>query len=342
VYLISISNLKIKMKKITVLVLAVVLLVSSVVYYKKPVQAVTHNITIKSKGAGCSDGATFTPSNSISVNAGDSITFTVPQDDPYAGGVEIHNFPGGDFTVARGSSQPTPALLVDVPNYIVTWPSSGCTKGNGVITVIQPQTPVAVPVAPPPPPPPVVPAALPPPPPNKPPEVLKLDQVKVESDKIDITKSVSIDRSKPITISGYTIANGVINLTIHSTVRTEMARANSEGFWSFTIENLEPGDHTVEASVTDLSTRLTSENTTLFKFAVTGDETAAEGAQNSSVAANIAKKSTKNLTPLIAGAVFLALLVTAGGFWFKKKHNNKKPKDPKTPAPPPVQIQPSI
>jgi hypothetical protein len=332
------------MKKITVLVLAVVVLVSSVVIYK-PAQAGTHNITIKSNGPSCNDGATFTPGNSITLNAGDSITFIVPPDDPYSGGIEIHSFPGGDFTVARGSSHTTPALLVDIPSYSATWPSTSCQKGSGSITVKQTETapPASTPIAqpPPPPPPPATPTVVPPSPPNKPPDVLKLDQVKVENDKIDILKPLSIDQSKPITISGYTIANGVINLTIHSTVRTEMARANSQGFWSFTIENLEPGSHTVEASVTDLATRLTSENTTLFKFAVTGVGSNIATSQKSSVAANTPIKGGKNSTPIIVGLVFIVLLTTAAGFWFIKKRKNKTP-DTKTAAPPPVQIQPSI
>jgi hypothetical protein len=339
VCLISISKLKIKMKKITVLVLAIVLLVSSVAIYR-PARAETHEIKAKSGGLNCGDGGSFDPSI-ITINAGDSITFKVPSDDPYPAGLEIHGFPGGNFTILPGGSHITPALLVDVPNYYATWPSTTCKKGTGNIIVKQPETPVAVPTAPPPPPPPVVPTALPPPPPNMPPEVLKLDQAKIDDTKIDVTKPISIDRSKPLTISGYTIANGVINLTIHSTVRTELARANSEGFWSFTIENLEPGSHTVEASVTDLATRLTSENTTILKFAVTGDASSSVAAHNTFSVPNASKKGSNIIVPAIIIALVILAAVAAAGFWKLKKHKNNK-QDSNTAAPPPVQIQPSL
>jgi hypothetical protein len=326
------------MKKIVILVIAAFVFTGSAIYYNHA-HAQTYEIIAGSNGPGCNDGGYFTPSTK-NINAGESITFKVPSNDPYPGGLEIHNFPGGNITVQRGESRTTPALLVDVA-FDATWPSNpSCKKGSGSITVIQQQAPAAAPASPlPTPPPPPAPPVVPPPTPVKPPETLKLDKVTTDGDKLDNTKPISLDRTKPLTISGYTFANGVINLTIHSTLRSEIARANDEGFWSFTIENLEPGNHTVDATVTDLVTHLTSESATLLKFAVTDGSSSSNKSDNAQ-AAQVSSNRTKNKIPVVAVIAFLFIITGAGILWFIMK--NKKPSEPKTPAQPPVQIQPSL
>jgi hypothetical protein len=107
-----------------------------------PVYAANVSITGGTNGTSCSSGGYFTPS-SVTINGGDTVTIAVPANDPYAGGLEIHGFPQGSFTVARGGSVTTNAITANV-NYYGTWPSSGCMKGSGTITVSAP-TPAPTP-----------------------------------------------------------------------------------------------------------------------------------------------------------------------------------------------------
>jgi hypothetical protein len=341
------------MKKITVLAAFLFILTSSVIF-SKPAHAATVSIVAGSNGPNCSDGGYFKLNGiavtSIIVTAGDTITFSVPANDPYAPGLEIHNIPGGNFTILPGQSHTTGALLVDIPNLSATWPSSGCQKGSGTVTVKQPvtpppsQSPNPTPPPPAPTPTPVAPAPVPPPPPNKPPQILTLDKAALNGEKFDTAKPVTIDVSKSITISGYTIANGVVNLTIHSVVRNEIARANAAGFWSYDISGLEPGNHTIDATVTDLSTHLTSPSTTLLKFAVTEQSANKVSAQPKlQPAATVKNHANKTVQAILLLIVILSAAVAAI-YWFKKMHSKpKKPGQQKpTQAPPPTEIAPSV
>jgi hypothetical protein len=337
------------MKKITVLAAFLFILTSTVVL-SKPAHAATVNIVAGSNGPNCNDGGYFKLSGiavtNIIVTAGDTITFSVPKDDPYAFGLEIHNIPGGNFTILPDQSHTTGALLVDIPNLSATWPSSGCQKGSGTVTVKQPVTPPPAQTPNPTPPPPAstTPAPVPPPPPNKPPQSLTLDKAALYGEKIDTAKPISVDISKSITISGYTIANGVINLTIHSVARNEIARANAAGFWSIDISGLEPGNHTVDATVTDLTTHLTSTSTTLLKFAVT-EETSKNVFTKPKLQTSVTvKKHANKAVQIILLTVVTIATASAVIYWFKKMH--KKPKKPgqqkPTQSPPPTEIAPSV
>ncbi len=118
--------------------------------------AASHNITGGSYGPLCNSGGYFTPST-MTISSGDTITISVPANDPYSGGLEVHGFPEGDFTVQNGHSHTTSALTSNVSFY-GSWPYTGCTKGSGTITVTHP--------APPPPPPPPSPTPTPSPTPH--------------------------------------------------------------------------------------------------------------------------------------------------------------------------------
>lgn len=98
-----------------------------------PAAAATASITGGTYGADCDSGGYFTPS-STTVISGDTVTISVPVNDPYSGGMEVHGFPQGSFVVARGSSVTTSPLTSTV-SYYGTWPTSGCMKGSGTITV---------------------------------------------------------------------------------------------------------------------------------------------------------------------------------------------------------------
>jgi hypothetical protein len=101
--------------------------------------AATTSITGGTDGPNCNSGGYFTPS-STTASSGDTVTISVPSNDPYAGGLEIHGFPQGNFTVARGGSVTTSAITSSV-SYYGTWPSTSCMKGSGTITVNSPVSP---------------------------------------------------------------------------------------------------------------------------------------------------------------------------------------------------------
>ena len=91
-------------------------------------------ITGGTNGPACGSGGYFKPS-SVTVNSGDTITFSVPADDPYSGGLQINGFPQGSFAVARGSSMTTSPITANV-SFNGTWPNSpSCMKGSGSVTV---------------------------------------------------------------------------------------------------------------------------------------------------------------------------------------------------------------
>jgi hypothetical protein len=243
-----------------------------------------------------------------------------------------------------GGTHTTDALLVDV-SYNATWPSTGCQKGSGTVTISHPATPPPAP-APTPPPPAPTPSPTPPPPqpsqPNKPPAALALDKVAVDGDKINTSKPVSVDKSKPVTLSGYTVANGEINLTIHSLVRNEIARANASGLWTYTVSDLDPGNHEIDATVTDPATHLTSAPATLLKFAVTG-AAATVNSVNKVQAKPVTKKNNSHSIAMIVLAILILAAVGGAVFWMlKKRKPPTKPKDQKILAPPPSQIAPSV
>jgi plastocyanin len=328
------------MKKIAAFVLVLSILISTLTFYR-PVQAATHEVKAKRNNQQCGgSGVSFEPST-ITIASGDTITFSVSD---YPDTLEIHYFPGGSFTISPGANHTTSALVISVPNYYATAPSDGCQKGTGSVTVQENTSP---------PPPAPTPTALalaappttptpPPPTPNSPPAALKLDLLSVDGDKIDTSKPISLDKSKPLKLSGYTIANGVVNLIIHSAIRNEIARADASGYWSFVIENLEPGNHTVDATVTDQTTHQSSPSTTLIKFAVTGEPGATKSTKAGNSSLQNSKKAGSSPLLLVSAGILSLALVGGGIFWFiKRPKKPTKPADPIAPQLPPTQIAPT-
>jgi hypothetical protein len=154
------------------------------------------------------------------------------------------------------------------------------------------------------------------------------DTVTVAGTKVDTTQPISLEQNKPLVLSGKTVPNGVVTLTIHSTPKTATATADKDGNWSYTVQGLEAGDHYVEAAVMDPATKQTSPTAKLISFTVK-PVTAVVSAPKAS------KKSSSTL-PLIAGILFVGLLA-AGAFWVYKQRTSK----PNTPPPPASPIQPA-
>lgn len=147
-------------------------------------------------------------------------------------------------------------------------------------------------------------------------------------------EDIEFEHGEPIAISGNTVPNGLVKLYIYSELQEAEVTADSDGNWLYTIEEIESGDHRIEAEVTDPKTNETSERMQIIAFSV-------EEAQEELDAAPVEEvdESSGSIMPFIFIAIILVAAVAGGIWWYlkKKKSKNNIP-DPITPAP---EFQPS-
>lgn len=136
---------------------------------------------------------------------------------------------------------------------------------------------------------------------------------------VDTAKPITLDQSKPLVLSGTTVPNGVVTLTIHSTPKTVTTTADKDGHWTYTISGLEAGDHYVEAAVTDPATNKTSPATKVLAFTLTK-----KPAQTTATTASSPKKQSHAI--LISTVVVIALAALGGTWYFwRRKQAHKLP-----------------
>jgi hypothetical protein len=299
--------------------------------------AATTNVTAGSNGPNCGDGGYFTPS-SVTINDGDTITFSVPSNDPYLGGVQVNGLPQGALVISRGGSATTQALHASV-SIQGTWPGSpGCIKGSGTITVKAVASPTPSPLpAPSPPSAPssssakssakTSPAPAPPAAPrDAAPSAPTLVKVTVGGSEIDASSAISLKPSDSLVLSGKTLPNATVNLTIHSAPKTVTTKADAEGSWTYTISGLDSGDHTVNATVTDPTNNQTSASVALLSFLVT------DAAKSLVAASAVSPGSNSSKVPLLA-AMFVLVIIFVSGFWLWNNHKSKKTVPPPSTMP---------
>jgi hypothetical protein len=119
-----------------------------------------------------------------------------------------------------------------------------------------------------------------------------------------------------LVLGGKTFANAVVELTIHSTPRTATVTADGDGVWTYTVKDLEAGDHRVEAKVMDPATKKTSEVIELAKFSVMG--TAVAQTAPPITTSETAKSSNPLLAILSISFIVLAVIV-AGVVWYMRR-----------------------
>lgn len=139
--------------------------------------------------------------------------------------------------------------------------------------------------------------------------------VKISAD----TATTVLPVNKPLVLSGKTIPNGIVTLTIHSTPRTATVTADANGNWTYTVTGLESGQHHVEAAVTDPTTKLTSAPVTIAAFTL-GPSNARNVA-----ATGHAATSKKAVSPLILVLPVLVVLALVAGFWWFKRRRASAP-----------------
>jgi|GEM_PF-1216741 len=167
--------------------------------------------------------------------------------------------------------------------------------------------------------------------PAQPPAAPVLAEVKV-GDAVTTATNPQIDSSKPLVLSGKTVPNGTITLTIHSTPRTVTAVADANGDWNYTVTGLEPGDHYVEAAVTDPVTKLTSSPVKILSFTLTKAKQPKATAGAKTVATAQPKKS--HTTLILAGAAGIVVILAAAGWiiWKRRQHKGQVAAQPAAPV----------
>jgi hypothetical protein len=323
----------------------------------QPTFAATAAVTGGTNGPLCNSGGYFLPT-AVTVASGDTVTFSVPASDPYAGGIQINGFPQGSFVVPRGGSITTAALTANV-SYQGTWPNSpGCIKGSGTITIQAASSPTAPPATPPPSSspqptpgtssvkaaPPVKPTTNPtsPTPANSntgpviiPPATVIADAITVAGKKITSIQNLTINQSQPMALSGTTVPNGKIILTIHSVPTTATVQADASGNWSYIITGLASGSHTVEATVTDPATNQTSAQSKLLSFVIASTPVAATKPISASTSTQ--KQRGPALLVSIAAVILACLIAAVALVLHMRLHRMNTPATPMNVAPvPPI------
>jgi hypothetical protein len=144
-----------------------------------------------------------------------------------------------------------------------------------------------------------------------------VDKIKVGDSEVSTKDPIEINSDEPLVLSGKTVPNGLITLTIHSDPYTVTTKADKNGNWSYTITDLPAGDHYVEASVKDPKTKKTSKIGKLLSFTVASADSPASTVATATE--DVAASGSKNwLIALPVVAVVLAVGSWFGWKWWQK------------------------
>lgn len=149
---------------------------------------------------------------------------------------------------------------------------------------------------------------------------------------------ISYHEGSPVVISGTTIPNGVVKLYIFSEPREASVTADDTGVWTYTVEDLEPGDHRIEVEVTDPETGETSERTEVLAFQVAQIDEITNETQLETVEEELADDEDNSyaILVIIAGLIVVVGLGVSFWWWRKKKSNDNtnSPSTQPDPIPP--------
>ncbi len=121
-----------------------------------------------------------------------------------------------------------------------------------------------------------------------------------------VNNKVMFKKNDPIILSGVTVPSGLVKLYIYSEPQEVEVTADGDGNWSYTIASIEPGDHRVEAEVTDPETGETSDRAEVLAFQVAQAETTEDTENNPTIA--------ENTEPLPGGSNSIVIYAVAGVF----------------------------
>jgi hypothetical protein len=141
--------------------------------------------------------------------------------------------------------------------------------------------------------------------PTAPTATIKVGNLTVKPDEVPTIKS-----GEPVSLSGKTVANGVITVYVFSEPKKYTVTADKDGNWSYVVSGLEPGDHHVEAEVTDPASGKTSSRAQVLAFKIIKKTSpSAVAAPSAKVAAKSHNKLALAGEALGAACVLLALVL---------------------------------
>lgn len=140
--------------------------------------------------------------------------------------------------------------------------------------------------------------------------------VKSGNTDIPTDKPMEFTEGEPITISGLTSPKAIVTIYLFSDPQKFTTTADDNGVWSYTLTNVPPGDHHIEAEVTDPTTNKTSERKQLLAFVVKPAVIAQSGAKalrnKNSLPERFVPLFILLFIPIWLG---VAMLLTQGGPW---------------------------
>jgi len=163
-------------------------------------------------------------------------------------------------------------------------------------------------------------AATPTPAPTPTPPAAPSSGLKLNNQALTESASPSIKAGESIVLSGNTVANGVVTLYIFSTPRQATVTANAQGAWSYTLTGLEAGAHHVEATVSDPTTKLSSERTTVATFKIAAVSTPSASQPST-------KQTNAWLLWTLVGLAIVGIMA-AGIWWYRKRQQSTPPNTP--------------
>lgn len=142
-----------------------------------------------------------------------------------------------------------------------------------------------------------------------------MSEVKINN-TIATGTALTYKSGEAIVLSGKTSPGAKVHLYIYSNPREAEVTADADGVWTYTIKNLESGEHRVEAVITSVEGAV-SEKTKLMNFAVL----APVKASNTTTAENSTSQQNSNpYLPYIAAVVgLLAVGSIVAVLWLKKR-----------------------
>lgn len=145
----------------------------------------------------------------------------------------------------------------------------------------------------------------------QPPETPKTTSLAIGNQPVVDARHITLNDKQPLVLQGATVPNGIIKLYIFSTPREVTVTADAQGKWSYSVTGLEPGQHHVEAEVTDPATSKTSARATLASFAVRAPKKATVSRSNA-------------VMWLILGLGGILFAVGAVGVWWFLRHRQRR------------------
>jgi hypothetical protein len=149
-----------------------------------------------------------------------------------------------------------------------------------------------------------------------PPAALTPESIQVDGKSITADQKVSVLQDKSLTLTGKTVPNGVVTLYIFSEPKKYTVTADKDGNWTYEVSGLEPGDHHVEAEVTDPATGKISARGQVLAFSV---EKATVATATSEPINRAPKINTLAIVGAAVGGIVVLMALVAAGLWKFKK-----------------------